>query len=193
MIYLVRHGETVWNREGRMQGHLDSPLTETGVAQATAIGRRLRLELPGDDDVAVVTSPLGRARQTALVLCGELGIAPHELVESALLMEHHLGSWSGLTHTETDRRFPGARQARRANHWAYVIPGGESYAMADERARRWLAEQRRAGITVAVTHEMISRNIQGAYAGLAPRQTLRLSHPQDRIYRLDNGRVEMLL
>ena len=75
-------------------------------------------------------------------------------------MEHALGAWEGLTYTEIDDRFPGARQAREADKWRYVIDGGESYALAAERARRWLAGCT-APLTVAVTHEMMSRAIQG--------------------------------
>jgi broad specificity phosphatase PhoE len=74
-----------------------------------------------------------------------------------------------------------------------VVAGGESYALASERARRWLAGCA-AALTVAVTHEMMSRAIQGAYASLSPAETLARSHPQDRLYRLDGGAItEMVI
>ena len=108
-------------------------------------------------------------------------------------MEHALGAWEGLTYAEIDDRFPGARQAREADKWRYVIDGGESYALAS-RTRQALARRRTAPLTVAVTHEMMSRAIQGAYASLSPAETLARSHPQDRLYRLDGGAItEMII
>jgi broad specificity phosphatase PhoE len=112
---------------------------------------------------------------------------------SPLLMEHRLGAWQGLTYAEIDDRFPGARQSREADKWRYVIDGGESYASASERAEHWLAGCT-APLTVAITHEMMSRSIQGAYAALSPEDTLARSHPQDRLYRLYGGAItEMVI
>ncbi|HKH68249.1 MAG TPA: histidine phosphatase family protein [Reyranella sp.] len=193
LIYLVRHGETVWNQAGRQQGQLDSPLTANGVEQARAAGRFLQRILPDELDVVLETSPLGRARATAELIAVELGIADRNIRSSPLLMEHALGAWEGLTYVEIDDRFPGVRQAREADKWRYVIAGGESYALASERAKRWLAGCA-AALTVAVTHEMMSRAIQGAYASLSPAETLARSHPQDRLYRLDGGAItEMVI
>ena len=188
LIYLVRHGETVWNQAGRQQGQLDSPLTPKGVEQARAAGRFLQRILPEELDVTLETSPLGRARATAELIAVELGIAGPNVHSSPLLMEHALGVWEGLTCAEIDDRFPGARRAREADKWRYVVDGGESYALASERARRWLAGCT-APLIVAVTHEMMSRAIQGAYASLPPAEILARSHPHDRLYRLDGGEI----
>jgi broad specificity phosphatase PhoE len=190
LIYLVRHGETVWNQAGRQQGQLDSPLTPEGVERARAAGRFLQKILPEEVDVVLETRS---ARATAELIAVELGIADRNIRSSPLLMEHALGAWEGLTYVEIDDRFPGARQAREADKWRYVIAGGESYALASERAKRWLAGCA-AALTVAVTHEMMSRAIQGAYASLSPAETLARSNPQDRLYRLDGGAItEMVI
>ena len=190
MIYLMRHGETTWNRVGRQQGHNDSPLTETGIEQAQAAGRLLQRAIPDIHNVCVETSPLGRARQTALIVGEILGLDPNVILVAPLLIEHHLGNWQGLTHAEIDARYPGALQARGEHKWDYVVPGGESYALVAERAKQWLASKRHAPITIAVTHAIISRTIQGAYGGFTPSETVARSHRQDRIYRLHAGRVE---
>lgn len=71
-------------------------------------------------------SPLGRARTTAELIAAELGFPVAAIRSSPLLMEHALGAWEGLTYAEIDERFPGARQAREADKWRYVIDGGES-------------------------------------------------------------------
>jgi broad specificity phosphatase PhoE len=193
MIYLVRHGETTWNRVGRQQGHDDSPLTETGLEQARAAGRTLRREISDIQSVCIETSPLGRARQTARIISVVLGLDPETIIVTPLLIEHHLGSWQGLTHAEIDDRYPGAWQAREENKWEYVVPGGESYALVAERAKHWLASARHAPITIAVTHAIISRTLQGAYGGFTPRETVARSHRQDCIYRLHQGRVEEMI
>jgi broad specificity phosphatase PhoE len=190
MIYLVRPGETTWNREGRQQGHLDSPLTSKGIAQARAAGLALRKVLPEPLQVCVETSPIGRARQTAALLCADLGLDVNSLVVSPLLIEHHLGAWQGLTNAEIDKRYPGVRLAREKDKWNYAVPGGESYALAYKRAQQWLAQPRHAPVTVAVTHEMCSRALQGAYARLSPAETLGRTHHQGRIYRLHDARIE---
>jgi broad specificity phosphatase PhoE len=148
----------------------------------------LRAILSEDADVALETSPLGRARTTAEIIASKLALPAADIRLSPLLMEHGLGAWQGLTYAEIDDRFPGARQSREANKWRYLIDGGESYASASERAKRWLAGCI-APLTVAVTHEMMSRSIQGAYAALSPEETLARSHRQDRLYRLHGGAI----
>ena len=190
MIYLVRHGETTWNRVGRQQGHDDSPLTELGIEQARAAGRLLQRSIPDIQSICVETSPLGRARQTALIISEILGLDPNAILVTPLLIEYHLGCWQGLTHAEIDERYPGAWQTREENKWNYVVPGGESYVRVAERAKQWLARARYAPITIAVTHAIISRTIQGAYGGFTPSETVARSHRQDRIYHLYEGRVE---
>ena len=109
-IVLVRHGETDWNRDNRFQGHADPPLNETGRAQA----RALAANLGNVDFAAAYTSPLLRARETAEILGATLGLAP---VDASSLMEVDVGSWSGLTRTEIEARFPvGFARWREGRH-----------------------------------------------------------------------------
>ena len=89
-LILVRHGETEWNREHRMQGHRDSPLSETGWAQARRLGGRLKDETFG----ALYSSDLGRARNTAQSVADATG---HEIIVDARLRERHFGVFEGLT------------------------------------------------------------------------------------------------
>ena len=121
----------------------------------------------------------------------ELGVGQPATVEP-LLVEHHLGVWQGLTLAEVDARFPGSREARANDQWNFRIPGGESYALMSVRARRWLALDRGVPIRVAVTHELMSQTIQGAYARLSPSETLAKSHPQTSVFRMSGGSVEEL-
>jgi probable phosphoglycerate mutase len=94
-ILLARHGETDWNRELRYQGHADEPLNDTGRAQARELGERLR----GEPIVAVYSSDLLRASETADIVAGTLGL-PVEL--DPRFREIHVGSWQGRTREELD-------------------------------------------------------------------------------------------
>ncbi|WP_203563851.1 phosphoglycerate mutase family protein [Deefgea sp. CFH1-16] len=86
-IYLLRHGQTKFNLERRMQGHCDSALTELGVAQARAMGATLRAELGSLDNWQVFASPLGRTMQTAELVCAELGLASRCIQPEPRLIE----------------------------------------------------------------------------------------------------------
>ncbi len=100
-ILFVRHGETDWNVERRVQGHTDRPLTANGLAQARSLAESLR-----DERIdAVYASDLSRARETARAVADEHGLAVEEL---PALREKHFGTWEGLLDTEIRARFPAA-------------------------------------------------------------------------------------
>jgi broad specificity phosphatase PhoE len=178
--YLARHGQTTWNVQGRRQGHLDSPLTADGVLQATK-NADLVAALPVD---RVFSSPLGRARSTAEVLAARLGL-PVEVVDD--LREIHHGHIAGLTNEEIRRDFPEVARGRAADKYSYRFPGGESYADADERARRALFQIATAGACrpLIVSHEMIGRMLLRNLLDLDQRTALSRSHPHDVVYRID--------
>jgi len=147
-IVLVRHGETRWNVEQRIQGQGDSPLTETGIEQARSIGKRLARE----HFDRLVASDLGRAMQTAQ----EIGkLTRHPVVPDARFRERHFGAGEGLTYTEIDVRYPGAFSRVREVDPDFAIPGGESRRQFHERvvsALEFLAEEHRGEALVVVTH-----------------------------------------
>ncbi len=100
-LLFARHGETDWNREGRFQGHADPPLNEAGRAQARELAERLQ-DVPLD---AVYSSDLRRAHETAEIIAAAKGLP---VVVEPGLREIDVGSWSGLTRSEIEERFPGA-------------------------------------------------------------------------------------
>lgn len=128
ILHLVRHGETEWNRAGRMQGHGDSPLTDQGHAQARALAARL-VRLPHPPEV-VVSSDLLRARVTASYAAQALGLECGTLPE---LRERNLGVFEGLTLPEIEARHPEDYAAWRGRHGDHAIPGGETLVQRDER------------------------------------------------------------
>jgi probable phosphoglycerate mutase len=118
-IIVVRHGETEWNRCGRQQGHLDSPLTDLGVRQAKAIAAGL-----ADREIhALYSSDLGRALQTARIIGQRLSL---DVVTDSRLCERRLGALQGLTRKEFADRYPEQAAAFSSGNPDYALPGGES-------------------------------------------------------------------
>jgi broad specificity phosphatase PhoE len=187
-IFLVRHGETEWNRMRRYQGWLDSPLTEAGIGQAQAIGRLLR----GVADAAtaeIVASPIGRARRTAKLIQAELGDG-RVLTYDERLREISIGAWDGLDRDEIAAQAPDILDGYDSS-WYFRAPGGETYDGFAGRIAAWLAEVEGRSV-IAVTHGVVTRVMRGLYAGLPHTETLSLPVPQDRIFRLCGGTIEEL-
>jgi len=118
-IIIVRHGQTQWNIRKIRQGHLDSELTDKGVAQARALGQRLARE----SFTALYSSDLGRALHTARMIAAVTG---HEIVTDERLRERHLGVFQGLSGDEIKDKHPEEYRLHRTLGPEYVIPGGES-------------------------------------------------------------------
>jgi probable phosphoglycerate mutase len=119
VLTLVRHGETEWNAAGRIQGHVDIPLSATGMAQAAAIGQRLGAEYFD----AILSSDLERALQTARPIVRHSGKA---ILRDARLRERHLGVLQGLTGEEAAIRQPHAWGAFKARNPEAALEGGET-------------------------------------------------------------------
>lgn len=192
VIYLLRHGETVWNREGRLQGQRDSPLTLKGIGQARAMGLRLAEALEEPRRFTIVASPLGRAWQTATIVSETLGLDPLLIAFDERLMEAKFGAWERLTVDELEAAEPGAWARREADKWRFRVPGGESYAMVAERVTDWLGDVPAAAHWIVVCHGLLGRVLRGLYAGMAVDEIPRLEEPQDALYRLAGGQVERL-
>lgn len=188
MIYLVRHGETEFNRERRLQGHVDSPLTEVGLRQARAVADLLADMTAGESGWRLVTSPLGRARRTAEIIAERLGLA---VEEDRRLIELSWGSWDGRLRSELEAEYP---QAFGRTGWAFDAPTGESYQTVAERLTDWLSglppePERRI---IAVTHGVAGRVLRGVYGRLDRDETVTQDVPQDAVYRLVDGQIHRI-
>jgi probable phosphoglycerate mutase len=124
-VYIIRHGETEWNRAGKQQGHLDSDLTENGKRQAGAIANFLAK----DFDI-IISSDLGRAAQTAKIIAGVIN---REVLYDPDLRERHLGIMQGLTMKEFAASFSEEYERFHGPDPDYVIPQGESARQRYER------------------------------------------------------------
>jgi len=147
-LLLVRHGETDWNAEGRLQGHTDRPLSDFGRRQA----RQLADELEGEEIEAIYSSDLARARETAEIVGERLGLAV-ELDPD--LREKDWGNWEGLTAVERDRV-------------EFVGESTEAHQERLLRALRRISERHPGeGRVLVVTHGGSMRRVQTAAIGMA--------------------------
>ncbi|MCC7485009.1 MAG: histidine phosphatase family protein [Burkholderiales bacterium] len=161
-LIVIRHGETEWNRERRMQGTTDTRLSELGREQADALGRRLA----GRDFAALYSSDLARARDTALAISGHTG---REVVVDARLKERRFGIFEGLLAAEIRARYPEEHARFASPDPDYKVPGGESASAFTARCLGCLAEiaGRHAGAeVVVVTHGLVLDSLYRAAHGL---------------------------
>ena len=191
-IYLLRHGQTEWNVEGRYQGHLDSPLTQKGEEQAKNNAHKLKKYL-NISDVKFFSSPLGRAKSTAEIIAKELGISREIIIYEEALKEFNYGIFEGETKRFCQTNLKEEYQAREANKWSYVLENGESYEMVTERLKSWLSTLEGDNQTIVIiAHEMINRALRGLYLGLKKAEILTLFQPNDRLIKLENGSETIL-
>ena len=180
-IIAIRHGETAWNADSRLQGHRDVPLNEHGRRQAACLAAAL-----ADEGIeAVISSDLGRAAETARAFAQPLGLP---LTFDAGLRERGFGMLEGHTYDEIEAKFPEMALRWRARDPGFGPPGGEAlsefYARSVAAAARWADAH--AGSTIAlVTH--------GGVLDCLYRAALRLELQAPRTWQLGNAAVNRLL
>jgi len=125
-IIMVRHGETKWNTENRIQGQANTPLTELGIKQAQQTGKALHKENISE----IYSSDLGRAMQTAKVINKYLNLS---ITKKEGLRERNYGVLQGISFDELDDKFPVIRLNLNSRDPNYVIPGGESIFQFSQR------------------------------------------------------------
>lgn len=175
-VILVRHGETHWNREGRIQGyHSDSPLTDTGLVQARAVAARLA----GEGIDALYSSDLGRTRQTVEPIAVATRIAA--VVEPGV-RERNYGIFEGRTFAEVEQVFPDEFAKYRTRDPNYSIQGGESAVQFRDRiikALAGIAERHPGQRSVVVTH--------GGVVGSMYRVAMQMPLDAPRVYTTRNA------
>ncbi|MBS0332298.1 MAG: histidine phosphatase family protein [Proteobacteria bacterium] len=189
MILLLRHGETEWNAVRRIQGRRESRLTPLGERQALAmagLAADLALREPTPPAWRLVSSPLGRARQTAEAVAARTGLTV-EFDER--VAEIACGDWEGRLREVVAQAHPELFATRE---WFFAAPGGETYEDVAARVGAFLADlppepDRRV---IVVSHGVAGRILRGLYAGLPRPAVLDLDVPQDAVFRLMGGQVD---
>lgn len=186
-LFLVRHGETDWNREGRLQGSKDIPLNELGREQAAEAAGRLRNLVQGYDGLDFVASPMERARETMEILRYRLGLPPKAYRIDERLRELTFGTWEGFTWREVRKSEREQALARERDKWSFVPPEGESYRMLAERIRPVL--ETLTGETVMVSHGGVARAVLALVGAVAPGDAAMVDIWQGKILKVSDGRV----
>ncbi len=188
-IYYIRHGETEWNADGRLQGTQDIPLNDLGRKQAADAGSILADLFARDgrseQSLAFVASPLGRARSTMELVRGALELPPADYSVDDRLREIGYGDWEGSTLRQMQASDPEVFAKRQADKWTVPPPGGESYAAVQIRMRDWydslLAD------TVAVAHGGTARALMVALGIETSASAADLTIEQGAVYVFGDG------
>jgi broad specificity phosphatase PhoE len=186
-LLLVRHGQSTWNHEHRIQGQLDPPLSDEGRRQAAQLGRRLA----GRVFAGFYSSDLKRASETAGLIAEVVGIAPSPMPE---LREIYLGEWEGLHTDDLGARFPQAWASWSQEPDWDLVPGGEGSAVFEARvaaAIDSLFKRHEQGDVLVVTHGGV---IQVALHGVVGRSSrgifqFRIQNASMSVIERRNGRI----
>ncbi len=187
-LILVRHGETDWNREGRLQGGQDIPLNDLGRKQATEAADRLRTLVPGFATLDFICSPMHRARETMDILRAELDLAPGAYRLDDRLKELTFGSWEGFTWRDIRKAEREQAQLRERDKWSFVPPGGESYGMLADRVRPVLEKLQCE--TVIVSHGGVARAILALVGAVPPQKASLVEIWQGKILVVSGNRAD---
>lgn len=184
-LVFLRHGETDWNVEGRLQGQHDVPINAKGRGQARHNGETVRRLVPEAVTFDFVASPLCRARETMEIARTAMGLDPAGYRIDERLKELTFGEWEGFTYKDIARANPGWIAERQADKWLFQPPGGESYEMLSVRIVGWLETVDRP--TVVVSHGGVGRVLRAHLLHLDPLKTVIEDFPHDRVFYWHDG------
>jgi broad specificity phosphatase PhoE len=191
VIYYVRHGLTDWNVEQRLQGRHDIPLNEQGRAQAVRCGEILRDLFDRDGrasaNLAYVSSPLIRARETMELMRSALGLHPAQYEIDARLAEISFGEWEGLTYADVLARDKDVVAERESDKWGFLPPAGESYAQLTRRIGEWYETVH--ADTVVSAHGGTARALIAYFALVPPQDAPHYSIDQGVVYVFADNRI----
>jgi broad specificity phosphatase PhoE len=190
-LYFARHGQTEANVQKRFQGwSRDTALTPLGLTQAADVATILKRELGEAPGIAMVASPLPRARKTMEIVRAGLSLPPEGYATDNRLKEIHLGNWDGLTDEEARAVSPILFSKRGNDKWHVRVPGGENYAEVAARVSDWVAELEHDAF--AISHGATTRILRGLLAGLEWQAMSALDEPQGVVFRVRGNEVVRL-
>ena len=195
--FIARHGETVFNAAGRIQGdHGHTPLTRAGFAQAEAMGEALRRRLGPRPALALWSSPSGRALQTLAVIAEHLELDWHSARTDPRLCEIGMGEWSGAYYRDIVAE-GGPVYDSETMLFVRQAPGGESYRDVAERLQSWLGERAEdTGDRLVLMHGMSARVLRGLLADAGPHPDcgapVAAGLPQGSVSEIEDGHETVL-
>ena len=187
-LILIRHGESEWNRAGRIQGQVNSPLTDLGINQAKAIRDHLSGILL-NQELEIYTSPLDRAIQTAEIIAQGIDHPSSKIIIEERLNDFNVGEISGtFGWDKVAEIFPEQAQLRLQDPMRFHPSGGESGAEFEARLRSLLEDMMDEGtLKLMVSHGIVNKFIRGILKNLSGKEMVELGESQNTIYRLEQG------
>ncbi|MGA0603956.1 histidine phosphatase family protein [Caulobacter sp. KR2-114] len=186
MIYLIRHGQTEFNRDHKLQGRIDSPLTALGVDQARQVGAWFAPRIAAGGAWRIVASPLGRTQATARLIAEAAGLGGGFDTDERLI-ELSIGSWEGLARPQIEALRPDLAGQPFFMH----SPDGEPWQAAAARLGDFPAEHAAGPDNIlAVTHAGAGKVMRGVHLGLTLEEVRHLDVPQDAVFALTPGAIE---
>lgn len=189
-IVFVRHGETHWNAEGRLQGQRDIPLNANGRKQARRNGEAVAAAIPDIATYDFISSPLIRSRETMEIARTAMRLDPARYALDDRLRELTFGEWEGFTTDELLADNAELLAAREKDKWGFLPPGGESYRILCARVEEWLAEIVRPSFVVS--HGGVGRVLRRLLLGLDPQDAVAINFPQDKALFFRDGGTQWI-
>jgi broad specificity phosphatase PhoE len=189
-FYLIRHGQTDWNAEGRFQGSVDIPLNDIGRGQAKRNGLAFKAELSNVEGWQFLSSPLSRATETMEIVRANAGLDPKAYGLEPLLREVSYGDWERQTIEEISLTNAAGIATRADNKWGFVPPNGESYMMLADRVRTVLSALN--GPTVITAHGGVLRSIYYLIGDMDAEDAAIADVPQDQFLFVDGARLRWI-
>ncbi|AWG84076.1 histidine phosphatase family protein [Vibrio parahaemolyticus] len=184
-IFVLRHGETEFNADKKLQGHCNSSLTSKGSDQARRVGTTLK-QYVENRPFRVYSSTLGRALQTSQIVCEELNYSYENLNKDPRLKEFSLGEWEQRTIPSLEQEIP---NLLAQNDWYLQAPNCETYESVRERLSSWLSDVAHDEDIVVVSHGLTGIVLRGLLLGMDYTQVWQQDLPQDAFFIIEDGRI----
>ncbi|EPM5418556.1 histidine phosphatase family protein [Vibrio parahaemolyticus] len=184
-IFVLRHGETEFNADKKLQGHCNSSLTSKGCDQARRVGTTLK-QYVENRPFRVYSSTLGRALQTSQIVCEELNYSYENLSKEPRLKEFSLGEWEQRTIPSLEQEIP---NLLAQNDWYLQAPNCETYESVRERLSSWLSDVAHDEDIVVVSHGLTGIVLRGLLLGMDYTQVWQQDLPQDAFFIIEDGRI----
>ncbi|WP_060989199.1 histidine phosphatase family protein [Photobacterium leiognathi] len=188
-IFLLRHGQTTFNAQQRLQGHCNSELTALGQNQASTIGASLSKKIGNINQWTVYSSPLGRALETAKIVCEQLGIDSDNIVTDERLKEFNLGDWETCFIPDLVKQNP-----KLLNHrdWYLSAPHCESYESVVNRVKDFLVDNAVPDHVIVISHGLTGAVFRGVYAAMSYSETFEQDLPQNAYFLLADDKISRI-
>ncbi|HCE3274727.1 phosphoglycerate mutase family protein [Vibrio parahaemolyticus] len=184
-IFVLRHGETEFNADKKLQGHCNSSLASKGSDQARRVGTTLK-QYVENRPFRVYSSTLGRALQTSQIVCEELNYSYENLNKEPRLKEFSLGEWEQRTIPSLEQEIP---NLLAQNDWYLQAPNCETYESVRERLSSWLSDVAHDEDIVVVSHGLTGIVLRGLLLGMDYTQVWQQDLPQDAFFIIEDGRI----